>query len=57
MFLQNNCSYQQQTLPGKFTSVFEKNFTIDVLLRKKLQKAKKIYNADADANVNADADP
>ena len=38
--LQNNCSKQQQTLSGKLASLFEKDFTIDVLLHKKLQKAK-----------------
>ena len=60
--LQNNCSKQQQTLPGKLASVFEKDFTIDVLLYKKLRKVKlkaskdqKIHNADVDAGVNADA--
>ena len=58
--LQNNCSKQQQTLPGKLGSVFEKDFTIDVLLYKKLRKAKikaskgkkKIYNVDADAEIS-----
>ena len=40
--LQNKCSKLQQTLPGKLASVFEKDFTIDVLLHKKLRKAKKI---------------
>ena len=54
--LQNNCSKQQRTLPGKLPSVFEKDFTIDVLLLKKLRKAKKNYNADANADFNADAD-
>ena len=61
--LQNNCSKQQQTLPGKLVSAFEKDFTIDVLLLKKLREAKikaskgkKNYNVDADADVNADAD-
>ena len=56
--LQNNCSKQQQTLSGKLASVFEKDFTIDVLLNKKLQKAKikaskgkKTSNADADADA------
>ena len=38
--LQNNCSKQQQTLSGKLESVFEKDFTIDVLINKKLWKAK-----------------
>ena len=59
----NDISKQQQTLPGKLASVFEKDFTIDVLLHKKLRKtkiktskSKKIYNADAGADVNADAD-
>ena len=51
-----NCSKQQRTLPGKLPSVFEKDFTIDVLLLKKLRKAKKNYNADANADFNADAD-
>ena len=32
---------------AKDVSVFEKDFTIDVLLHKKLRKAKKNYNADA----------
>ena len=61
--LQNNCSKQQQTLPGKLASVFEKDFTIDVLLHKKLREAKinaskgkKNYNVHADAEVSADAD-
>ena len=36
---------------AKDVSVFEKDFTIDVLLHKKLRKAKKIYNADADADA------
>ena len=61
--LQNNCSKQQQTISGKLTSVFEKDFTIAVLLHKKLQKAKikaskgkKISNADANADVNTDVD-
>ena len=61
--LQNNCSKQQQTLTGKLASVFDKNFTKDVLLHKKLRKAKIkpskgkiIYHADADADVNADVD-
>ena len=40
MSLQNNCSKQQQTLLGKLASVFEKDFTIGVLLHKKLLKAK-----------------
>ena len=63
MSLQNNCSKQQQTLPGKLASVFEKDFTIDVLLHKKLRKAKikawkgkKNYNADSDVYIKADAD-
>ena len=38
--LQNICSKQQQTLSGKLARVFEKDFTIDVLLNKKLWKAK-----------------
>ena len=61
--LQNNCSKQQHTLSGKLASVFEKDIIIDVLLNKKLRKAKikvskgkKNCNADADADVNADAD-
>ena len=58
--LQNNCSKQQQTLSGKLESVFEKDFTIDVLINKKLRKAKikasKFYYANADADVNTDAD-
>ena len=61
--LQNNCSKQQQTLPGKLAIVFEKDFTIDVLLYKKLRKAKikaskgkKSYNADADVNADAGAE-
>ena len=63
MSLQNNCSKQQQTLSGKLASVFEKYFTIDVLLNKKLRKAqikaskgKKNCNADADADADADAE-
>ena len=48
MSLQNNCSKQQQTLPGNLASIFEKDFIIDVLLHKKLRKAKKFYNADAE---------
>ena len=63
MSLQNNCSKKQQTLSGKLASVFEKYFTIDVLLNKKLRKvqikaskSKKKCNADADTDVNADAD-
>ena len=62
--LQNNRSKNQQTLPGKHASVFGKDFTIDVLLHKKLRMAKtkaskgkeKIYNPDANADVNANAD-
>ena len=56
--LQNNCSKQQQTLPGKLASVFEKDFTIDVLnLGKNLGfERQRKYNADADADVNVDAD-
>ena len=61
--VQNNCSKQQQTLPGKVASVFEKDFTIYILLCRKLQKAKvkalkgkKGYNADADVNADADAE-
>ena len=61
--LQNNRSKQKQTLSGKLASVFEKDFIIDVLVNKKLRKAKikawkgkKNYNADANADVNADAD-
>ena len=62
--LQNHCSkQQQQTLPGKPASVFEKDYAIDVLLHKKLWKAKikaskvkKKFNADGNADVNADAD-
>ena len=38
--LQNNCSKQQQTLSTKLESVFEKDITIDVLINKKLRKAK-----------------
>ena len=59
--LQNNCSKEQQTRSGKLASVFEKDFTIDVLLHKKLQKAKlkaskgkKKSNADADVNADTD---
>ena len=40
--LQNNCSKQQQTLSGKLTSVFEKDFTIAVLLHKKNFKRQKL---------------
>ena len=65
--LQNNCSKQRQTLPGKLAYIFEKDFTIDVLLHKELWKAKikalkgkKNYNADPDAHAdisaNADAE-
>ena len=39
-FLQNNCSRQWLKLPGKPASVLEKDFTMDVLLYKKLPKAK-----------------
>ena len=56
--LQNNCSKQQQTLSGNFASVLEKDFTIDVLLHKKLQKTliktlkgKKISDADAEMPI------
>ena len=40
MSLQNNCSKQQQILSVNLAIVFEKDFTIDVLLHKKLQKRK-----------------
>ena len=39
-FLQNNYSRQWLKLPGKPASVLEKDFTMDVLLYKKLPKAK-----------------
>ena len=38
--LQNNCSKQQLKLPGRPASVLEKDFTMDILLHKKLPKAK-----------------
>ena len=38
--LQNNCPKQQLKLPGLPVSVLEKEFTVDVLLHKKLRKAK-----------------
>ena len=40
MSIQNNCSKQQQTLSEKLAVVFEKDFTIDALLNKKLREAK-----------------
>ena len=60
--LQNNFSKQQEALPGKLASVFQKDFTIFVLLYKKLRKAKtkaskgkkdfsKKSNADAEAEM------
>ena len=59
---QNNCSKQQQTLPGKLASVFEKDFTTDALPSRKLRKGKikalkgkKNYNTNANIDVNADA--
>ena len=57
MSLQNNWSKQQQTLPGKLANVFEKEYIINVLLHKKLWKAKikaskgKKNYADADAEM------
>ena len=57
MSLQNNCSKQQQTLSGKLATVFEKDFTVDVLLYKKLQEAKiKVSKGKKISNANADAD-
>ena len=53
MSLQNNCSKQQQTLLGKLASVFEKDFTIGVLLHKKLLKAK-IKASKSKKNYNAE---
>ena len=51
-------SSEAANTPRKLASVFEKDFTIDVLLHKKLRKAKikaskgkKICNADADAEI------
>ena len=38
--LQNNCFKQQLKLEGRPASVLEKDFTTDVLLHKKLSKAK-----------------
>ena len=57
MSLQNNCSKQQQTLSGKLATVFEKDFTVDVLLYKKLQEAKiKVSKGKKISNANTDAD-
>ena len=49
--LQNTCSKQQLKLRGRPTGVLEKDFTVDVLLHKKLTTAKQDF-----CNVNADAE-